>query len=90
MEDGEIVEGVAMEEDAQLSIQSKNGKSPYETLRETKASVEEIVAQILSIKKDNKPKSELRELVTQMFLNFVTLRQVSISQFRIVFPFLII
>lgn len=76
MEDGEIVEGVAMEEEAPLTTQPKNGKSPYEMLRESKASVEEIVAQILNMKKENKPKSELRELVTQMFLHFVTLRQV--------------
>ncbi|KAJ9166241.1 hypothetical protein P3X46_021019 [Hevea brasiliensis] len=79
MEDGEIVEGVAMEEDAQLTTQPKNGKSPYEMLREGKVSVEEIVAQILTIKKENKPKSELRELVTQMFLHFVTLRQANRS-----------
>ncbi|KDP38329.1 hypothetical protein JCGZ_04254 [Jatropha curcas] len=78
MEDGEIVEGVAMEEEAQLT-QPKNEKSPYEMLRESKASVEEIVAQILSIKKENKPKSQLRELVTQIFLNFVTLRQANRS-----------
>ncbi|WCJ35426.1 THO complex subunit 5 [Euphorbia peplus] len=82
MEDGEIVEAVAMEEEAPL--QSKNGKSPYEILRESKISVEEIAAQILSIKKDNSnpnpnPKSELRELVTQMFLNFVNLRQANRS-----------
>ncbi|XP_065881136.1 THO complex subunit 5B-like [Euphorbia lathyris] len=79
MEDGEIVEAVAMEEEAQLPMQSKNGKSPYEMLRESKTSVEEIAAQILSIKKDNKPKSELRELVAQMFLNFVNLRQANRS-----------
>ncbi|KAF2309809.1 hypothetical protein GH714_005221 [Hevea brasiliensis] len=79
MEDGEIVEGVAMEEDAQLTTQPKNGKSPYEMLREGKVSVEEIVAQILTIKKENKPKSELRELVTQIFLHFVTLRQANRS-----------
>ena len=41
-------------------------------------SAEDIVAQMLSIKREGKPKSELRELVTQMFLNFVTLRQVHI------------
>ncbi|KAG8632624.1 THO complex subunit 5B isoform X2 [Manihot esculenta] len=79
MEDGEIVEGVAMEEEAPLTTQPKNGTSPYEMLRESKASVEEIVAQILNMKKENKPKSELRELVTQMFLHFVTLRQANRS-----------
>ncbi|EEF52394.1 THO complex subunit 5B [Ricinus communis] len=75
MEDGEIVEGLAMEEEPE----TKNGKSPYEMLRESKSSVEEIISQILSIKKDKKPKSELRELVTQMFLHFVTLRQANRS-----------
>ena len=49
----------------------------YELLHKSKASVEEIVAQMLSIKKDSQPKSQLRELVTRIFLNFVALRQVS-------------
>lgn len=74
MEDGEIVEGVGMEDEAQLP--PKIEKSPYQMLQESKASVEEIVANILSIKKQSSPKSQLRELVTQMFLHFVTLRQV--------------
>ncbi|XP_021759542.1 THO complex subunit 5A-like [Chenopodium quinoa] len=50
-------------------------KSPYDLLKKSKLSVEEIVAKMLSLKKDDKPKPELRELVTQMFLNFVSLRQ---------------
>ncbi|KAJ8763237.1 hypothetical protein K2173_026138 [Erythroxylum novogranatense] len=70
MEDGEIVEGAPMEEDSMLPK-----KSPYEVLGETKASVENIVAQILSVKKDRKPKAQLRELFTQNFLNFISLRQ---------------
>ncbi|CAI0465174.1 unnamed protein product [Linum tenue] len=72
MEDSEIVEAVAMEEDLLLL---KNGKSAYDRLRESKASVEEIVSQILSVKKDGNSKSQLRGLVTQTFLHFVTLRQ---------------
>ncbi|CAN1323806.1 THO complex subunit 5B [Linum perenne] len=76
MEDGEIVEAVAMDEDLQLL---KNGKSAYDLLRDSKASVEEIVSQIVSMKKDGKDKSKLRELVTQTFLHFVTLRQVNRS-----------
>ncbi|GFY86857.1 THO complex, subunit 5s [Actinidia rufa] len=44
-------------------------------------SAEDIVAQMLSIKREGKPKSELRELVTHMFLNFVTLRQVLLFDF---------
>ncbi|CAL1410759.1 unnamed protein product [Linum trigynum] len=76
MEDGEIVEAVAMDEDSQLL---KNGKSAYDRLRESKASVEEIVSQILSVKKDGNSKSQLRELVTQTFLHFITLRQANRS-----------
>ncbi|ESQ30932.1 hypothetical protein EUTSA_v10011479mg [Eutrema salsugineum] len=49
--------------------------SPLRLLQESKASVEEIVARMLSIKKQGNPKSENRELLTQMFLNFINLRQ---------------
>ena len=77
MEDGEIEEGMVVEENSQLPAPPrKPEKSPYDMLKESKASVEEIVAKILSIKKENKPKPELREHLTQMFLQFVTLRQV--------------
>ncbi|KAL3514529.1 hypothetical protein ACH5RR_027246 [Cinchona calisaya] len=51
----------------------------YELLYKSKSSVEEIVAQMLSIKKDSQPKSQLRNLVTQIFLNFVALRQANRS-----------
>lgn len=50
----------------------------YDMLHKSKASVEDIVSQMLSIKKDSKPKSDFREFLTQIFLNFVTLRQVSL------------
>ncbi|XP_027330643.1 THO complex subunit 5B [Abrus precatorius] len=56
-------------------------ESPHEMLRNTKASIENIVAEILSIKNHSKPKPKplltlrLRELFTQMFLHFLTLRQ---------------
>ncbi|GAV89829.1 FimP domain-containing protein [Cephalotus follicularis] len=83
MEDGEIEEeGMVVDnEGSQATITSapKVDKSPYEMLRESKSSVEEIVTKILSIKKDSNPKSQLREHVTQMFLNFVTLRQANRS-----------
>lgn len=52
------------------------GRSPFELLRESKSSVEDVVARILAVKRDGLPKFELRELVTQIFLHFVTLRQV--------------
>lgn len=82
MEDGEIEEGsiTAPEEDEQSflhsSDDSKSEESPYETLHNSKSSIENIISDILSIKKDSKPKQLLRDLVTQMFLHFITLRQV--------------
>ncbi|GFP96371.1 THO complex subunit 5b [Phtheirospermum japonicum] len=51
----------------------------YNTLRRGKSSAEEIVAKMLAIKKEAQPKSQLRELVTQVLLNFVTLRQANRS-----------
>ncbi|XP_028785982.1 THO complex subunit 5B [Neltuma alba] len=50
-------------------------ESPFEVLQNCKTSAENIVAEMLSVKKDGEPKSQLRELVTQMFLNLITLRQ---------------
>ncbi|KAF2595437.1 hypothetical protein F2Q70_00042401 [Brassica cretica] len=50
-------------------------RSPLELLRESRSSIEEIISRMLSIKKQGDPKSENRELVTQMFLNFINLRQ---------------
>ncbi|XWS25605.1 hypothetical protein CRYUN_Cryun27aG0082200 [Craigia yunnanensis] len=80
MEDREIEEGMVVEKSSQLPAPSRKlEKSPYDMLKKGKASVEEIVAKILSIKKENKTKSELREHVTQMFLCFVTLRQANRS-----------
>lgn len=55
----------------------KVAKSAYDVLQQSRSSVEEIVAQMLSVKREGKPRSQLRELVTQTFLNFVTLRQVA-------------
>ncbi|KAF7817492.1 THO complex subunit 5A [Senna tora] len=80
MEDNEVEERpVHVEDDDGQSVeseeQSKMDESPYEMLQNCKASVEKIVAEVLSIKKEGKPKSQLREFVTQMFLNFITLRQ---------------
>ena len=79
--DEEIEEGMLIEDETEPPPQeSETGKiSPYEMLRESKSSVEEIVTKMLSIKKHGEPKTQLRELVTQMFLHFVTLRQVLIS-----------
>lgn len=71
-----------MAEPGEILPERKPEKSPYEVLRQSKASVEEIVSKMLSVKKEGKPKSELRELATQIFLNFVALRQVTFA-FRI-------
>ncbi|XP_042964972.1 THO complex subunit 5B isoform X2 [Carya illinoinensis] len=57
----------------------RTGSSPHEILRGSRDAVEEIVAKMLSIKTQGHPKSLLRELVTQMFLHFITLRQVNRS-----------
>ncbi|KAK4434424.1 THO complex subunitB [Sesamum alatum] len=51
----------------------------FDMLRQCKDSAEEIVAKMLAIKTEAEPKSQLRELVTQILLNFVTLRQVNRS-----------
>ncbi|CAI9763634.1 unnamed protein product [Fraxinus pennsylvanica] len=51
----------------------------YDMLRESKSSVEEIVSKMLAIKKEAQPKTQLRELVTQILLNFITLRQANRS-----------
>jgi len=81
MEDGEIEEGSigGVEEEERSSEPHKSEESPYEMLRNSKASVENIIADVLAIKKDGKPKQHLRDLVTQMFLHFITLRQVLYS-----------
>ncbi|KAL3734840.1 hypothetical protein ACJRO7_024077 [Eucalyptus globulus] len=92
--DDEIEEGMLVDEDVRSPEQQqqrlqqqqqpppqerKAEKSPHDMLRESKGSVEEIAAQILSIKKQGLPRSQLRELATQMFLHFVTLRQANRS-----------
>ncbi|XP_051124407.1 THO complex subunit 5B-like isoform X5 [Andrographis paniculata] len=46
-----------------------------DNLRQTKAAVEELVEKMLTVKKEAQPKLVLRELVTQVLLNFVTLTQ---------------
>lgn len=83
MEDGEIEEeGMVIDGDGGGDVPltnspSKIQKSAYEMLKDSKSSIEEIVAEMLTVKKEKKPKSQLRELVTQMFIHFVTLRQVT-------------
>lgn len=86
MEDGEIEEGSvpAMDEEEQGFAHSSEQRnldesvSPYQMLQNSKASIENIVAEMLSIKREGKSKSHLPQLVTQMFLHFITLRQVPI------------
>ncbi|KAL5982479.1 hypothetical protein ACLOJK_016551 [Asimina triloba] len=52
-------------------------KTPYDSLEETRTSMEEIVAKMLFLKKEGRPKSELRELITQLSMLFVNLRQIN-------------
>ncbi|KAK7283290.1 hypothetical protein RIF29_12711 [Crotalaria pallida] len=81
MEDGEIEEGSAPAtgEDANSEEHRKFDESPYDILQNSKSSIENIVSEMLSIKREGKPKSNLPELVTQMFLHFITLRQANRS-----------
>ncbi|CAL0319050.1 unnamed protein product [Lupinus luteus] len=85
MEESEIDEGSIATADGNeqgfaSSDQHRNfDESPYEILQNSKVSVENIVSQMLSIKREGKSKSHFPELVTQMFLHFITLRQVNRS-----------
>ncbi|XP_073122617.1 THO complex subunit 5B isoform X2 [Henckelia pumila] len=53
--------------------------SLYDVLQLSKTSIEDIVAKMLDIKKEARSESHLRELVTQVLLNFVSLRQANRS-----------
>ncbi|KAL9235875.1 hypothetical protein vseg_010607 [Gypsophila vaccaria] len=67
---------VKMEDAGAAAEKSEAGaKDPQEMLQSSRVAVEDIVAKMLSLKKDGNPKPQLRELVTQMFLHFVSLRQ---------------
>ncbi|KAL5207575.1 hypothetical protein ABZP36_032010 [Zizania latifolia] len=57
------------------TVSASSCRSPQDLLAETRASVEEVAARILAIKKDGAPKSGLRELVAEMSLLLITLRQ---------------
>ncbi|KAI8549923.1 hypothetical protein RHMOL_Rhmol06G0062900 [Rhododendron molle] len=76
MEEGELAE---VELVFATRDKPKIVKSAYDVLQQSRSSVEDIVAQMLSGKREGKPRSQLRELVTQTFLNFVTLRQANRS-----------
>ncbi|TKY57820.1 THO complex subunit 5B [Spatholobus suberectus] len=94
MEDGDATEEAVVvpvsncDGDEQLFPHSSRHRdseeeSPHELLRNTKTSIENIVAEILSLKNKGKPKPlltlRLREILTQTFLHFVTLRQANRS-----------
>ncbi|KAH7655597.1 THO complex subunit 5 protein [Dioscorea alata] len=51
--------------------------TPHELLEECRTAMEEIAAKMFFTKKESLPKSDLRDLVTQMSLLFITLRQVN-------------
>lgn len=67
-----------MAEPGEILPERKIGTVPtlYDMFQESKSSVEEIVAKMLAIKKEAQSKTQLRDLVTQILLNFITLRQV--------------
>lgn len=65
-----------MPEPGEILPELKIDLAAYDKLQESRTSVEEIINKMLSVKKEGLPKSQLREHVTQMFLNFVSLRQV--------------
>ncbi|KAM7278430.1 hypothetical protein ACFE04_005564 [Oxalis oulophora] len=76
MEDGDVIEDVKSE----LNLNNNNITSPYESLKQSKSSIEEMVTQIVDMKKKkNASKSQLRELFTQIFLHVITLRQANRS-----------
>ncbi|XP_072952849.1 THO complex subunit 5A [Typha angustifolia] len=52
-------------------------RTSHDLLEETRTAMEELASRMLFIKKEGRPKSDLRELVTQMSLHFITLRQVN-------------
>ncbi|XP_023728481.1 THO complex subunit 5A [Lactuca sativa] len=73
-----------MAEPGEILPDRKIDTSAYDLLQTTKTSVEDIVAQMLFIKKEggggsDSTKSQLPELVTQMLLNFVNLRKANRS-----------
>ncbi|XP_016163112.1 THO complex subunit 5A [Arachis ipaensis] len=78
MEDEEMVVPTA-ESGSRGSNASSSEECPFRLLRDAKASAESIVAEMLSIKRDGKPKSLLRELISQMLLQFLNLRQINRS-----------
>lgn len=61
--------------DAAVEMGPKN-RTPHDMLEESRAAMEDLAAKMLFIKKEGRPKSDLRELITQMSLIFITLRQV--------------
>lgn len=73
---GEVGLRTAMEVvDAAVEMGPKN-RTPHDMLEESRAAMEDLAAKMLFIKKEGRPKSDLRELITQMSLIFITLRQV--------------
>ncbi|KVH98332.1 THO complex subunit 5B [Cynara cardunculus var. scolymus] len=72
-----------MAEPGEILPDRKIDTSAYDLLHKTRASVEDIVAQMLSVKKEggggDSTKSQLPELVTQMLINFVNLRKANRS-----------
>jgi THO complex subunit 5 len=70
---------VTMPEPGEILPEFKVDLLAYDKLQQSRISVEEIVTRMLSIKKNGHSSSQIREQVTQMFLNFVSLRQANRS-----------
>lgn len=68
-----------MAEPGEILPDRKIDTSAYDLLQKSTTSVEEIVVNMLSMKKEGQAASQLPELVTQMFLNFVNLRKANRS-----------
>lgn len=49
-------------------------------LEETRMAMEDVASKMLLIKEEGRSKSELRELITQMSLHFITLRKVPLGE----------
>lgn len=60
-----------------LNAPAKTKRTAHELLEDTRTAMEEIAAKMLFMKKEARPKSDLKELITNMSLLFIALRQVS-------------
>ncbi|ONK60850.1 uncharacterized protein A4U43_C08F23370 [Asparagus officinalis] len=60
-----------------LNAPAKTKRTAHELLEDTRTAMEEIAAKMLFMKKEARPKSDLKELITNTSLLFIALRQVN-------------